>query len=128
LGIDPTLTRGGVDPEQKRLFVEELRKNNPDAQIVMVGDGVNDATALQAADDGIAVHGGTQAALVAADIFVTRQGIETILELIDGTHQVMRPVHRNLIGSAVYNALGISLAALGLVAPLLAAVAMPLSS
>lgn len=128
LGIDPTLTRGGVDPEQKRLFVEELRKNNPDAQIVMVGDGVNDATALQAADVGIAVHGGTQAALVAADIFVTRQGIENILELIDGTHQVMRTVHRNLIGSAVYNALGISLAALGLVAPLLAAVAMPLSS
>lgn len=128
LGIDPTLTRGGVDPEQKRLFVEEIRKNNPDAHIVMVGDGVNDATALQAADVGIAVHGGTQAALVAADIFVTRQGVAPILELIDGTHHVMRTVHRNLTGSAIYNAAGISLAALGFVAPLLGAIAMPLSS
>lgn len=128
LQIDPTLTRGGVDPEQKRLFVEEIRKNNPDAHIVMVGDGVNDATALQAADVGIAVHGGTQAALVAADIFVTRQGVAPILELIDGTHHVMRTVHRNLTGSAIYNAAGISLAALGFVAPLVGAIAMPISS
>ncbi len=128
LGIDPILTRGGVDPEQKRLFVEEIRKNNPKAHIVMVGDGVNDATALQAADVGIAVHGGTQAALVAADIFVTRKGVAPILELIDGSHQVMRTVHRNLTGSAVYNVAGISLAALGFVAPIVGAIAMPISS
>lgn len=128
LGFDSAFVAGGVDPEGKRAFVQQLRKNVPDAVIVMVGDGVNDAIALQEADIGIAVHGGTQAALVAADIFVTREGVGPLLELLDGTHQVMRTVHRNLAGSALYNAVGITAAALGVVSPLVAAVAMPFSS
>lgn len=128
LNIAPELVAGGVDPEQKRLFVEALKAANPNAIVVMVGDGVNDATALQAADVGIAVDGGAQAALVAADIFVTREGVGPILELLDGASDVMRTVRRNLAGSALYNAGGVTLAAMGLVSPLLGAIAMPISS
>lgn len=128
LGIDPELQRGGVSPEQKRDFIQALREKNPTAVIVMVGDGVNDAIALQEADVGVAVHGGTQAALVAADIFMTREGVSALKELMQGTEEVMRTVRRNLLGSAVYNAVGISAAALGLVVPLVAAIAMPFSS
>lgn len=128
LGITEEWVRGGVSPEDKRDFVQELRAREPEAVIVMVGDGVNDAIALQEADVGIAVHGGSQAALVAADIFVTREGIEALEELLVGTAQVMRTVRRNLLGSAIYNAVGITAAALGLVVPLVAAIAMPFSS
>src|SRR5690554_5140692 len=128
LGVEPALTRGGVSPEEKRAFIIALRAENPDAVIVMVGDGVNDAIAMQQADVGIAVFDGAQAALVAADIFVTREGLAPIGLLFDGTNHVMRTIHRNLAGSAVYNALGISAAALGFVTPLVAAVAMPFSS
>lgn len=128
LNIDSSLTHGGVTPEQKRDVIAALHNNNPNAVIVMIGDGVNDAVAMQEADVGVAVHDGAQAALVAADIFVTREGVAPIGMLIDGTHQVMHTVRRNLLGSAIYNAVGISAAALGLVVPLVAAVAMPFSS
>lgn len=128
LGVDPALVQGGVTPEEKRDFLNEIRASDPDSVLVMVGDGVNDAIALQKADVGIAVFDGAQAALVAADIFVTREGVRPIGILLDGTHQVMRTIHRNLGGSAVYNALGIGAAALGVVTPLVAAIAMPFSS
>ncbi|MFU8805185.1 MAG: heavy metal translocating P-type ATPase, partial [Bradymonadaceae bacterium] len=128
LGFDPILARGEVTPEEKACFVEDLRRELPKATIVMVGDGVNDAVALQAAHVGVAVHGGSEAALVAADIFMTREGVAPILELVQGASRVMRIVQRNLLGSAGYNALGITFAALGFVAPLVAAIAMPLSS
>ncbi|MBA2664738.1 MAG: heavy metal translocating P-type ATPase [Bradymonadaceae bacterium] len=128
LGLEAQFVRGGATPEQKARFVEALRAELPQATIVMVGDGVNDAVALQAAHVGIAVHGGSEAALVAADIFMTREGVEPILELIEGAGRVMGVVHRNLAGSALYNALGITFAVLGYVAPLVAAVAMPVSS
>lgn len=128
LGMADDLIAGAIDPEGKRAFVRQLRVQQPNAVIVMVGDGVNDAIALQEADIGIAVHGGTQAALVAADIFITREGVGPLLELLDGTQEVMRTVRRNLAGSALYNAVGISAAAFGVVSPLVAAVAMPFSS
>lgn len=128
LGLDPTLVEGGVSPEGKRDFIRALKSAQPDAVVVMVGDGVNDAIALQEADVGISVHGGSQAALIAADIFVTREGVSALDELLQGTHEVLRTVRRNLLGSAIYNAVGITAAALGLVVPLVAAVAMPFSS
>lgn len=128
LDIPTELTHGGVTPEGKRDLIAQLRKDTPDAVIVMIGDGVNDAVAMQEADVGVAVHDGAQAALVAADIFVTQEGVAPIGVLLHGTRDVMRTVRRNLMGSALYNAIGISAAALGVVVPLVAAVAMPFSS
>jgi Cu2+-exporting ATPase len=127
LGIEPQDAKGGVSPEEKRAFVEAL-KADPKAVVMMVGDGVNDAAALQAAHVGVAVHGGAQASLVAADIFTTRPGLDPVLELLEGSKEVLKTVRRGLALSAGYNLVGMSLAAFGLAGPLLGAIAMPISS
>lgn len=127
LGIPPSHAMGGVSPEDKKVFVDTLR-TKPGRVIAMVGDGVNDAVALQAADVGIAVQGGSAPSLVAADVFLTRDGLAPITDALTGAHQVMRVVKRNLGISLVYNIIGASAAILGLVTPFVAAVAMPVSS
>lgn len=126
LQISPEFAHGGVSPEEKQRFVENLKAEG--ATVIMIGDGVNDAAALQSADIGISVQGGTQVSLVAADIFTTRPGLEPAAELLQGADRVLSVVHRNLFASLGYNVLGVTLAALGFVTPLLAAVAMPISS
>ncbi len=135
LGLAPNRVHGDVAPEDKKAFIDA--RTAPDERdladedvpcVAMVGDGVNDAAALEAADIGIAVEGSASASLVAADVFLTREGLEPIAELLEGSEAVMHAVHRNLGMSAVYNVAGISVAAAGFVSPLVAAVAMPVSS
>ncbi len=128
LGIDEDRVRGGATPEGKLEYLKELRERYGKAEVAMVGDGVNDAAALQDATIGIAVQGGSEASLVAADVFLIRDGLRPLSELLGGSRQVMRVIHRNLIGSGLYNVFGIGLAAAGFITPLLAAVLMPVSS
>ncbi len=128
LGISEEDALGGLSPEEKRDVVASLAAPGHDGAVVMVGDGVNDAAALALADVGIAVHGGTGASIVAADIVLTREGIAPLMEILDGARRLRGVVRRNLAFSLVYNAVAGSLAMLGLVGPLLAAVLMPLSS
>jgi Cu2+-exporting ATPase len=123
LGLPPGDCRGGVAPEDKLRTVGAAR-----GPVVMVGDGVNDAAALAAATVGIAVHGGAEAALAAADVFVTRPGVARIAELLDGSRRAMRVVRRNLAFSLAYNVVGVALAMGGVLNPLGAAILMPLSS
>jgi len=126
LGIRPDRVRGHVLPEDKRDVVERLQE---DGRIVaMIGDGVNDAAALQAADVGVAVEGGSTASLVAADVFLTRDGLGAVADLFEGAGRVMRVIRRNLGFSLLYNVAGAAAAMSGLVGPLVAAIAMPLSS
>ncbi len=125
LGLDPAVCRGGVPPEEKLRVIAAGAAKGP---VVMVGDGVNDAAALAAATVGIAVHGGAEAALAAADVFVTRAGVARLAELLDGARRAMRVVRRNLVISLLYNVGGVSLAMAGLLNPLMAAVLMPASS
>lgn len=127
LGIDERFVRGGVTPEEKHAAIEALMADDS-VRVAMIGDGVNDAAALQTATIGIAVHGGAEASLVAADVFLVQQGVAPIEELLLGSERIMAVVHRNLVGSGLYNFFGISLAALGFITPLLAAVLMPISS
>ncbi len=126
LGFAPEERFGRATPEQKRAFVEALRADG--ARVVMVGDGVNDAAALEAADVGIAMQGGAGVNLVAADIFLTRPGLLPLATLTQGAAQTLRVVRRNLFASGMYNALAIALAMLGLITPLWAAILMPISS
>lgn len=116
---------GGVSPEGKLAQIEHHARERT---VVMVGDGVNDAAALSAASVGVAVHGGAEASLSAADVFATRAGVEPVVSVVLGARRTMAVIRRNVAFSLVYNAVGITLAMSGLIGPLLSAILMPLSS
>ncbi len=116
---------GGASPEDKLAFVERLK---PHGHVVMVGDGVNDAAAIAAAHVGIGVHGGAEACLSTADIYLTQPGLSALVELTDGAQRTMGIIRRNMAFSLGYNVIGASLAIAGVLSPLIAAVLMPLSS
>lgn len=118
--------RGGVDPEGKHAAVRELRKEG--VPVVMVGDGINDAAALAAADVGISVHGGAEASLVAADVHLSKPGLGGLVPLVELARRTVRTIRLNLALSLVYNASFVVLAAGGHIHPLLAAILMPISS
>lgn len=125
LGLPPDDTHGGIMPEHKVDLVQRYLDKGP---VVMVGDGVNDAAALAAASVGIAVHGGAEASLAAADIYLSRPGLSPIVGLTRASRQVIAGIRRGLGVSLAYNAIGVSLAATGIISPLIAAILMPVSS
>jgi len=125
LGIPPEDRQGGATPEKKLGVVEAAAA---EGTVVMVGDGVNDAAALSAATVGVAVHGGAEVAMAVADVFLTREGIESLGTLFRGARRTMNVIRLNLIFSLLYNVVGAALAITGLIGPLVAAVLMPLSS
>ena len=129
LGIPPEDARGGMTPEDKRDHVQAfVDARGGDGRVAMVGDGVNDAAAMALSDVGVAVEGGAGAALLAADVVVTRKGLSPLLDLFEGSRKTLNLIYRNLGFSLVYNIAGATLALVGLVGPLLAAVLMPISS
>ena len=129
LAIPAEHAHGAMTPEQKRDFVQAfVGARTGRGRLAMVGDGVNDAAAMALADVGVAVEGGAGAALLAADVVVTRPGLSPLLDLFVGSRRVLGVVYRNLGFSLLYNLSGATLALLGLVGPLLAAILMPISS
>jgi Cu2+-exporting ATPase len=126
LGIDAANARGGQAPEAKLARVSELRRQGE--RVFMVGDGVNDAAAMAAANVGVAVHGGAEACLQAADVFATHSGLTPLADAARGSRRTLAAIRRGIVLSLGYNAVGIALAALGLLSPLVAAIMMPLSS
>ncbi len=117
---------GGATPEDKARVASE--QTNDGHAVVMVGDGVNDAAAMAAATVGIAVHGGAEASLEAADVYLTKPGLAPIVDVLHRAQSTMRTVRVCLIVSITYNAVAASLAVAGLMSALLAAVLMPVSS
>lgn len=126
LGIPAEDARAGMTPEDKIAAIERLHEQGH--TVVMVGDGVNDAAALQRADVGVAVSGGAHVSLAAADVFLTEEGLGGVMRLFRGADEVMRVVNRNIAYALGYNIIGVGLAIAGVVTPLVAAVLMPLSS
>lgn len=125
LGLDARDCRGGATPEEKRARVEAAASTGP---VVMVGDGVNDAAAIATATVGIGVRGGAEACLAASDIFLSREGLSPLLELEAGARRTVRLIKTGIAFSLLYNLIGAVLAFTGHMDPLIAAVAMPLSS
>lgn len=117
--------RGGMSPEDKLAAVTAAAA---EGTAVMVGDGVNDAAALAAATVGIAVHGGAEASLAAADVHIGRPGLAPVADLAGAAQRTLAVIRRNLAASLLYNAVAGALAASGWITPLLAAVLMPMSS
>jgi Cu2+-exporting ATPase len=126
LGIEAEDALGRYSPEDKQALVLELQDRG--RLVAMVGDGVNDTAALKAADVGIAIASASPASRVAADAYTTRPGLEAVVELIRESKGVLSVIKRNLGFSLFYNVAGGAAALLGLVTPLFAAIAMPISS
>lgn len=125
LGLAPDDAHGGVDPEGKVAAVHQAKETGP---VVMIGDGVNDAAALAAADLGVAAHGGAEASLVAAEVYLARPGLEPFDQLVGLARRTLGAIRRALGFSLCYNATAIGLAMAGLINPLVAAIIMPISS
>ncbi len=125
LGIEPGDCRGSLSPEDKLAIVLDAMSRGP---ALMVGDGVNDAAALSAATVGIAVHGGAEASLVAADVYIGRPGVGVLIELLAGSSRTLGVIRRCLGVSLAYNLVAAALAISGNINPLIAAILMPLAS
>lgn len=114
-----------VRPEQKAGFVKRLQEQGQ--RVAFVGDGINDAPALEQADLGIAVIRASDIAREAADIILLKSEIEAVPESLGLAQATLRTIRQNLFWAFFYNVVGIPLAALGFMSPILCAAAMGLS-
>jgi Cu+-exporting ATPase len=114
-----------VRPEQKAEFIRKIQARGE--RVAFVGDGINDAPALEQADLGIAVSRASDLAREAADIILLKSEIEAVPEALGLARATLRTIKQNLFWAFFYNALGVPLAALGFISPILCAAAMGVS-
>jgi Cu+-exporting ATPase len=125
IGIPTENVFAEVRPEQKAEFVKKLQAKGE--RVAFVGDGINDAPALTQADLGIAVSRASDVAREAADIILLKSEIEAVPEALGLARATLRTIKQNLFWAFFYNALGVPLAALGFMSPVLCAAAMGVS-
>ena len=125
VGIPPQNVFAEISPERKSELVKELQSRGE--RVAFVGDGINDAPALEQADLGIAVSKASDVASEAADIILLKSEIQAIPEALGLARATLRTIKQNLFWAFFYNAAGIPLAALGFLSPVLCAAAMGFS-
>ncbi|AKK12127.1 heavy metal translocating P-type ATPase [Corynebacterium uterequi] len=126
VGIDPSRVIAEVLPEDKVRAVERLMDQG--RTVAMVGDGVNDAAALATADLGLAMGSGTDVAIEAADITMMNGDLLSAADAIRLSRRTLRTIKGNLFWAFAYNTILVPVAAFGLLNPMLAGIAMALSS
>lgn len=126
VGIDDVDVTAEVMPAEKERAVADLKERGEN--IIMVGDGINDGPALARADTGIAMGTGTALAIESADMVLLNTDPDALRKAIELSTSAVGAIRQNLWFSFSYNLILIPLAAFGLVIPLVAAIAMPLSS
>ncbi len=124
LGIDQVIAE--VLPSDKAQVIRELQNHRK--VVAMVGDGVNDAPAIATADIGIAIGSGSDVAKETGGIILVRNDVRDVVAGIALSRATMRTIKQNLFWAFIYNSIGVPIAALGYLNPIIAAAAMALSS
>ena len=126
VGIDSEHVVSAAMPETKLVIVEKLKAKGH--CVLMIGDGINDAAALTAADLSMAMGTGTDTAISSADITLMKSGLGSVISALKLSQKTLKIIRLNMGWALIYNVIGLPIAAFGLLTPIYAAGAMALSS
>ena len=126
VGIDSEHVVSAAMPETKLVIVEKLKAQGH--CVLMIGDGINDAAALTAADLSMAMGTGTDTAISSADITLMNSGLGSVISALKLSQKTLKIIRLNMGWALIYNVIGLPIAALGYLQPIYAAGAMALSS